>query len=82
MTALPPFLLVPLHLLPQLQRPEQRQPLRTYAEVSALVVARAALGPPPVHGPETTPIRRLVTDPKAQGRELLESIENQSLLLE
>lgn len=61
---------------------EQRQPLHTYAEVSILVVARAALGPPPVHGPEATPIRRLIADPKAQGRKPLENIENQSLLLE
>lgn len=39
--------------------------LRTqgYAEVSVLIVARAALGPPPVHGPEASPIRCLITDP-------------------
>lgn len=72
-----PPLLSPL--LPSPLRPEQQQPLRTYAEVSVLIVARAALGPPPVHGPEASPIRCLITDPKAQGRKPLESIENQSL---
>lgn len=45
-----------------------------YAEVSALVVARAALGPPPVHGPETTPIRRLVTDPVPGALEPIEDV--------
>lgn len=73
-----PPLLSPL--LPFPLRPEQQQPLRTYAEVSVLIVARAALGPPPVHGPEASPIRRLITDPKARGRKPLESIENQLLL--
>lgn len=33
------------------------------AEVSVLIVARAALGPPPVHGPEAAPIRGLIADP-------------------
>lgn len=82
MTALPLFPWVPFPALPCPLRPEQRQPLHTYAEVSVLVVARAALGPPPVHGPEAAPIRRLIADPKAQGRKPLERIENPSLLLE
>lgn len=68
--------------LPSPMQPEQRQPRHTYAEVSILVVARAALGPPPVHGPEAAPIRCLIADPTAQGKKPLESIENQSLALE
>lgn len=72
----------PAYPLPSPLQPKQRQPLHTYAEVSILVVTRAALGPPPVHGPEATPIRRLIADPKAQGRKPRHSIENQSLLLE
>lgn len=33
------------------------------AEVAILIVARAALGSPPVHGPEAAPIRGLIADP-------------------
>lgn len=82
LSPLHPFPLVPSPHLPAPVKLKERQLLRTYAEVSILIVARAALGPAPVHGPEATPIRRLITDPKAQGRKPLESIENQSLLLE
>lgn len=45
-----------------------------YAEVSTLVVARAALGPPPVHGPEAAPIRRLIADPVPGALEPVEDI--------
>lgn len=45
-----------------------------YAEVSILVVARATLGPAPVHGPEATPIRRLITDPVPGALEPAEDI--------
>lgn len=78
MTALPPFLWVPSPPPPS----PGRWLLRTYAEVSVLIVAGTALGPPSVHGPEAAPIRRLIADPEAQGRKPLESIENQSLALE
>ena len=62
--------------------PSPPPPPRTYAEVSVLIVARTALGSPPVHRSQHTPICRLIADPKAQERKPLESIENQSLLLE
>lgn len=45
-----------------------------YAEVSILIVARAALGPPPVHGPETAPICRLIADPVPGALEPVEDI--------
>lgn len=44
------------------------------AEVSVLVVARAALGPPAVHGAEATPIRRLIADPVPGALEPVEDV--------
>lgn len=44
------------------------------AEVSILIIARAALGPPSVHGPEATPIRRLIADPVPGALEPVEYI--------
>lgn len=55
--------------------PSPQRPLLTNAEVSILIVAGAALGPPPVHGPEAAPIRRLIADPRHEGESHLKGLK-------
>lgn len=55
--------------------PISTRPLLTNAEVSVLIVARAALGPPPVHGPEAAPIRGLIADPRHEGESHLKGLK-------
>lgn len=60
---------------PRLPPTSTQTPLLTNAEVSVLIVAGAALGPPPVHGPEATPIRRLIADPRHEGKSHLKGLK-------